>query len=238
MVSWDRRLASPRSYAGGLPDVHEVFPDHRLEARTNAAGALRQLSEALVAHDADDIALDEVAIWAMDMGDRIRRGARLERAADYQRRRYLDPPPPDGQPLITSSDRPISGPANPSAISMTVRRVGAEALAQVVFDRRFESSPGRVHGGITASVFDDVMGYVQVIDGVAAYTADLYVRYLAAMPLYTPIEIRARTTERNDRRSVVTAEARIAGTDGVLADARAVFALIPLDRLDPPNDSV
>jgi acyl-coenzyme A thioesterase PaaI-like protein len=215
-----------------LPPVYEVFPDPRREARTTAAAALRQLSETLVAHAADDGTLDEIEAWATEVAARVRRGAPLGRDPDYQRRRYIDPTPPDGEVFVTSSDRPISGPANPSAVTMTIRRLGAEATAEVVFDRRFESSPGRVHGGITASVFDDVMGYVQVIDGVAAYTLELQVRYLAGMPLYTPVEFRARTTERTDRRSIVTGEARVVGAESLVADARGVFAIIPRERFD------
>jgi acyl-coenzyme A thioesterase PaaI-like protein len=80
---------------------------------------------------------------------------------------------------------------------------------------------------MTAAVFDDVMGYVNVIDGVAAYTLELQVRYVAGMPLHTPVEVRARTVEVTERRSTVTAEARVVA-DG---EARAVFALIPAHRL-------
>jgi predicted thioesterase len=80
-------------------------------------------------------------------------------------------------------------------------------------------------------VFDDVMGYVNVIEGVAAYTYELTVRYLAGMPLGEPVEVRARMTECDweRRRSTVTAEAR--AMDGTLvADAVASFALLPRQR--------
>lgn len=214
-----------------MPDLYEVFPDHRLVARTQAAAALRELSAALVGHDADDEVLARVAAWAEETATAVRRHPPTDRAADYLHRRYTDPVPPEDRPLITSSDRPVSGPANPAAVAVTVRRVGAEVRADVEFDRRFESAPGRVHGGVTASVFDDLMGYVQVIDGVAAYTRELHVRYLAGVPTYTPIEFRARTVERKERRSIVTAEATIAGTSDVVADAQGVFAVIPPDRL-------
>ena len=214
-----------------MPDVYEVFPDHRLEARTHAAVALRELSAALVGHDADDDLLARVAAWATEMATAVRHGPPTARAADYLHRRYTDPLPPDDRPLITSSDRPVSGPANPSAVTVSIRRIGAEARADVVFDRRFESAPGRVHGGVTASVFDDLMGYVQVIDGVAAYTRELHVRYLAGVPTYTPIQFRARTIERGERRSIVTAEATITATDEMVADAQGIFAVIPPDRL-------
>jgi acyl-coenzyme A thioesterase PaaI-like protein len=185
----------------------------------------------LVGHDVDDATLAAVAAWATEQADRARRQPLRGRAPDYLHRRYTDPPPPDGEALVTSSDRPVSGPANASAVAMTVRRVGGEARADVEFDRRFESVPGRVHGGVTASVFDDLMGYVQVIDGVASYTRELRVRYLAAVPTNTPMEFRARTAERGDRRAIVTAEARIAGQDGVVADARGIFAVVPRERL-------
>jgi acyl-coenzyme A thioesterase PaaI-like protein len=227
----DHRGDRTASYAGDLPEVHEVFPDPRLAIRTKAAAALRDLSAVLVAHDADDTTLAAVARWATEIAGEVRHEQRRERAADYLHRRYTDPAPPDGGALITSSDRPVSGPANPSAVAMTVWRVGAEARAEIEFDRRFESVPGRVHGGITASVFDDIMGYVQVIDGVAAYTRELHVRYLAPVPISVPIELRARTVERSERRSIVTAEARIAAGD-IVADARGIFAVVPRDRLD------
>lgn len=215
----------------GAPALYEVYPDPALRPRREAADALRDLSEALVGHAADEATLAEVARWAREVAGRVRRGPRLERAEDYQRRRYTDPPPPDGAQVLTFSDRPISGPANPAALRTSIRRVGREAVARVVFDRRAESSPGRAHGGMTAAVFDDVMGYVNVIDGVAAYTLELHVRYVAGMPLHTPVEVRARTVEVTDRRSTVTAEARVVEDGALVGEARAIFALIPRHRL-------
>jgi acyl-coenzyme A thioesterase PaaI-like protein len=99
----------------------------------------------------------------------------------------------------------------------------------VVLDRRFEASPNRSHGGITASLFDDVMGYVNTIEAVAAYTRDLFVKYLAPMPLGVPVVIRARTTEREERRSTVTAEAT--APDGtIVGEAVARFAIVPREK--------
>jgi acyl-coenzyme A thioesterase PaaI-like protein len=219
-----------------LPRPHPVdgayltYPDPQLRQRARAAAALRHLSEALVGHAARDDELDELAAWAEERAARLRTGARLDRAEDYQRRRYLDPAPPEGVAIHAFSDRPISGPANPSAVDLVVRREGRESVGMAIFDRRFESSPGRVHGGITASVFDDVMGYVNVIEGVAAFTWELTVRYLAGMPLGVPVEVRARMTacDWERRRSTVTAEAHC---DGVLvAEAVASFALLPRSR--------
>jgi acyl-coenzyme A thioesterase PaaI-like protein len=149
-------------------------------------------------------------------------------------RRYTDPPPPTDRAIVTSSDRPVSGPANPTAVAMRIQRAGDGARADVVFDRLFESAPGRVHGGVLAAVFDDIMGYIQVIEGLASYTMELTVRYRAPVPTQSPIIVRARATERTDRRCIVTAEAVANGATDVLADGRGVFAVVPPERLDPP----
>lgn len=209
--------------------IHLIYPDPQLASRRRAAVAIRELSEALVGHEVPDNLLAEIAIWASEHAGRAREGAVVERGADYQARRYTDPKPPDNTELCTFTDRPISGLANPSAINMSLRREGDESVGTIIFDRRFESSPGRVHGGMTAATFDDVMGYVNVIDGVAAYTLELDVKYIAGMPLHEPVVIRARTVSRDHRRSTVTAEAHSA--DGTLvASGSAIFALIPPER--------
>jgi acyl-coenzyme A thioesterase PaaI-like protein len=117
---------------------------------------------------------------------------------------------------------------------MSIRHVGREARADVVFDRRFESAPGRVHGGVLAAVFDDIMGYIQVIEGIASYTMELSVRYRAPVPTHSLVIVRARATERTERRCIVTAEAVADGTTDVLADAHGVFAVVPPERLNPP----
>ena len=209
--------------------IHLIYPDPQLKTRRRAAMAIRELSEALVGHEVPDDLLGEISAWAASRAELARQGAVVERGEDYQARRYTDPKPPDHTELCTFTDRPISGLANPAAMNMSLRREGDESVGTVVFDRRFESSPGRVHGGMTAATFDDVMGYVNVIDGVAAYTLELNVKYIAGMPLHEPIEIRARTVARDHRRSTVTAEAHSA--DGTLvASGSAIFALIPPER--------
>ena len=99
-------------------------------------------------------------------------------------------------------------------------------------DAGYEATVVEAHVRYLApAVFDDVMGYVNVIEGVAAYTYELTVRYLAGMPLGEPVVIRARMGECDweRRRSTITAEATLA--DGtVAADAHARFALVPRER--------
>jgi acyl-coenzyme A thioesterase PaaI-like protein len=208
--------------------MHLVYPDPQIETRTAAATAVRRLAEALVGHVVDDGALAEVTAWANAAAERLERGEVVVRADDYQTRRYTHPAPQDGDRLVSFTDRPVSGPANPTAQDLVLHRVGDEVVGVVRFGRLSEASPGRAHGGMTAAVFDDVMGYVMLVAAVAAYTGSLTVRYLKPLPIREPVEFRGRVSERKDRVWTVTAEARANGE--IVSDAEGQFVVVPPER--------
>jgi acyl-coenzyme A thioesterase PaaI-like protein len=206
-----------------------VYPDPDLDARRAAAEALRRLAAALVSRRVGPVLLAEVTASAAALAVRVEAGEPLPVREDYQARRYLDPPPPDGTVLVSMSERPFSGPANPGGFDLVIRRQGDDVVGVVTLDRRAEASPGRAHGGVIAGLFDDVMGYVNTVASLAAYTRDLTVRYLAPFPLGVPVTIWATMTEREDRRCTVSAVATSA--DGtVVGEATARFAIVPPDR--------
>jgi len=62
----------------------------------------------------------------------------------------------------------VSGSANPMGLGMTIWRDGEEAVARVAARSRLRGRPGRAHGGIVASIFDDVMGIVLTIHSTPA----------------------------------------------------------------------
>lgn len=202
-----------------------VYPDPRLAVRASATAELRRLAAALVSFEADDALLAAIAESAGRLADQAETGAPLPVRDDYQARRYIDPPPPDGALMVSMSERPLSGPANVVGFDFVIRREGNEAVGVVRLDRRAEASPNRAHGGLTAALFDDVMGYVNTLEAHAAYTRDLTVRYLAPFPLHVPVTIRARVTERSERRCTVTAEAT--DPDGTrVGEAVGTFAIV------------
>ena len=217
--------------------MHLVYPDPQFARRARTAQAVRRLAESLVAHHVADDDLDAVADWAEATAARLETGPAVARRDDYQKRRYTDPRPADGDRLISFTDRPFSGPANPSAYDLVIHCEGAEAVGVARFGKLQEASPGRAHGGVTASAFDDVMGYVMSIAAIAAYTGELTVRYLAPMPLHEPVTFRCGVAERDGRRWTVTGTATSA--DGtVVATGSARFAVVPPERFDLPADAV
>ncbi len=206
-----------------------VYPDPRLAVRAAAAAELRRLAAALVSHECGDALLESIAESARGFALEVEDGAPLPVRDDYQARRYLDPPPPDGAQMVSMSERPFSGPANVVGFDFVIHRDGNEAVGVVKLDRRAEASPNRAHGGLTAALFDDVMGYVNTLEAHAAYTRDLTVRYLAPFPLHVPVTIRARVTERSERRCMVTAEAT--DPDGTcVGEAAGTFAIVAKEK--------
>ncbi len=76
-------------------------------------------------------------------------------------------------------------PNNPHGLQLAFDKVPEGGLTSTfVLDRRHESYPGVVHGGITGLICDEVMGNLVVLQrGVVAFTAALRVVYLAPLTI-------------------------------------------------------
>ena len=84
------------------------------------------------------------------------------------------------------------------------------------------------HGGIVAAAFDDVTGFVIGKMQEPAFTGELTIRYLAAVPVDEPLEIRARLDSRERRKLFISAELRT--RDGVVATCRVIYITVDLSR--------
>jgi acyl-coenzyme A thioesterase PaaI-like protein len=81
--------------------------------------------------------------------------------------------------------------------------------------------PGRVHGGVVATVLDQLLGVAASVSGQAGFTAGLDLRFRRATPYDVPLELSARFEKREGRKTFVTGEIRADGV--VTAEATAVF---------------
>ncbi len=224
---------------GARSDLHLIYPDAQLAERSAAAGALRRLAHAFVRHRTDAETLAEIAAWADATAERLEAGsAAVPRPADYFARRYTDPRPPDGAEVMAFSDRAFSGPANPTAMDVDMRRHGEGVRAAVTFGAAFESAPGRVHGGAVCAVVDDVLGYLMVCLGIAAYTARLEIDYRGGVPIDEPVTYDARETSREGRKSQVELTVHTAGAPPdapPLIEAAGLFVIVTAEQLGSGN---
>jgi acyl-coenzyme A thioesterase PaaI-like protein len=193
------------------------------EQRERAAASLRALNHAFVAHDPEDDTLASLAGTVNELTFAVSGTSTRDRLALMRSR-------PDESILGGSGfeDRAVGGSSNPTSIELEVRFKDEEVIADLVLLRAFEGAPGRAHGGIVAAAFDDVTGFVIGRLQEPAFTGELTVRYLAAVPVDQALEIRARLDGRERRKLFITAELR-AG-DEIVATCRAIYITVELSR--------
>ncbi len=98
-------------------------------------------------------------------------------------------------------------------------RIGAE----------YQGGPGFVHGGIIATLLDEVMGKVNRFRKVRAVTAELQVEYLRPVPVDMDLVLEGWEVEKKGRSLFHAGEIRSA--DGaVLARGKGRFVEIDADR--------
>lgn len=115
------------------------------------------------------------------------------------------------------------GKDNPIGLKLDMRVTGGLAYADFVPRPEHQSYDDRMHGGLLATLLDEVMGnHVFNVSGMPAYTADLHVRFKDSVRIGEPIHIESRFVSRrgrlyimagavtdNEGNTAVTAEAKI-----------------------------
>jgi uncharacterized protein (TIGR00369 family) len=98
----------------------------------------------------------------------------------------------------------------------------------------YQGGTGFIHGGIIATVLDEVMSKVSRFSNVRAVTAELTVEYLKPVRVDEELRVEGFSTRRNGRDLYYEGEIRnAAGT--VLARGRGRFVIIDPERYNKKN---
>jgi acyl-coenzyme A thioesterase PaaI-like protein len=96
-----------------------------------------------------------------------------------------------------------------------------EVIARCTLTRAHVGPPARTHGGVVATILDQVVGFAAAAVGRPGMTAGLDIRYKDATPLGVELTIRARYTHSEGRKHFATGE--IIANGKVTASALGVF---------------
>ncbi|MEO8605828.1 MAG: PaaI family thioesterase [bacterium] len=112
---------------------------------------------------------------------------------------------------------------NPHGLQLRFRRRGAEVSAQHTLADRFHGAPGIAHGGIVATLLDEIScAAVWFTRQRAVVTGELTVRYRRPCPVEVPLALSARIVgDDHLRYAVVEAEVRCG--DEVVASSSGKF---------------
>jgi uncharacterized protein (TIGR00369 family) len=132
--------------------------------------------------------------------------------------------PPDDEEIRFLPDGGCFGcsPSNPVGLRLPFRRRGEVAYARYTIPDHFHGAPGIAHGGIVATILDEVScAAAAAVGGRFVVTGELSVRYRRPCPVGAPLEAAARITEETPRYFVIEADLR--RDDQVLARSTGKF---------------
>jgi uncharacterized protein (TIGR00369 family) len=118
------------------------------------------------------------------------------------------------------------GPQNPHGLRLSgFRQEGEEYVVEFVPERHHQGWQGITHGGIVATLLDEVMTRLLWVEGQDAVTAELTVRYHRPLPTGEPVQARSRRQESRGRLVRTAAEVRDQA-GALIASAEAKFMLV------------
>lgn len=142
------------------------------------------------------------------------------------------PRPRDELPAVDDMTRalrvfnPVVGVGSAIAAPLDIRPdpEGGGVLARAVLGQRFEGPPTYLHGGISALLMDQVLGFAAIVADRWGMTVDLDVRYRRPVPLHTPLRLTGRVAAAEGRRTtVVGAITTDEAPEAALVEATAIF---------------
>jgi acyl-coenzyme A thioesterase PaaI-like protein len=116
---------------------------------------------------------------------------------------------------------PVIGRLNPLAPPAEFRHQNGRLVGTVTLGPAYCGPPHHVHGGVVAALMDELLGCVNVVNGLGAMTGRLTIHYRAATPLGVPLTLEASHTRSEGRK--VHAEGRILDGERLLVEAEGLF---------------
>lgn len=210
-----------RSYhaLGGRPDGEA--DGAALRERRGAIDELGEALRALVEH----AAATEASVQQLRLA-----AARIREAtAPLAERRRARAQLPTADDLLGGIRmyNPVSGTGSALAPPVHMELVDGVVVGTCTLGLAFEGPPMYAHGGISALLLDQMLGYATSASGNPGMTVALLTNYRAPVPLQTPLRLTADVTDVAGRK--VTARGRIATAaepDITLVDATGTFVAL------------
>ncbi|MFF3377467.1 PaaI family thioesterase [Streptomyces sp. NPDC002680] len=169
-------------------------PDHERAAIAVLGHELRALVDATVRTAASPDTLHRVA-------DGVRT---LTGQLTGRRRARAEIPSVDEFPGGVRMYSPVTGAGSPLAPPVRVAPADGGVAGTCVLGIAHEGPPGYGHGGMSAMLLDELMGWACAAAGMPGMTVSLQTRYRRPVPLQTPLRVYARVTGVEDRRISVS----------------------------------
>ena len=226
-TAWHQDAVAPRSSRNLRAVNGEAEPTvparvrQRRRAISELGAAMRLLAEQATATEVPSDDLDRVA-------ERIRQAAALlgERVRDRS-----TPPIADDLMGGVRMYNPVTGSGSALAPPLLIHESGDVTIGTCTLGLAFEGPPMYAHGGVSAMLLDQMLGYAVSASGNPGMTVHLDTSYRAPVPLLTPLRLTAHVNGIDGRR--VTASGTVATAsepDTVLVAATGTFIALSAEQ--------
>jgi acyl-coenzyme A thioesterase PaaI-like protein len=123
------------------------------------------------------------------------------------------------------------GELNMHGLQLVLHVDGEMCWTELTLRPEFQGWEGIAHGGIVATILDEVMGWALAAADAWGYTAKLSIAYKRPVPVGARIRGEGRLVERRKRLLTMTARLLDARTGDVLATADALYVAAPAAQL-------
>ncbi len=118
------------------------------------------------------------------------------------------------------------GTLNPIGLRMEVSFHDNKAYSRLSLKREFQGWSDIVHGGVMATILDEIMAHAVLHYVGQAVTASLQVTYRAPLKVGEEFEAIGYVAEQKSRAAVAKAEIRTPGSKKILARGESKFVLL------------
>jgi acyl-coenzyme A thioesterase PaaI-like protein len=202
----------------------EAPPEGQRASLFRLADAVRRVIEAMMESDADVATLDGAAESAEQLAALLEQGPRGRALIGFAEASN------SGDTAAGYDNSPLIGPANPIAPPLRMRVEGQRVIGSATFGNQFEGPPGRVHGGVVASAFDELLGMVQSLLGNPGMTGRLVVNYRRPTPLHRELRFEGWVDHVEGRKTFTSGTLYDGGT--LCAEAEGLFIAVDFARLE------
>jgi acyl-coenzyme A thioesterase PaaI-like protein len=137
----------------------------------------------------------------------------------------------DGEPFEIAAHHCFAcGTLNAHGLQLELHLARDRAWTEIVLDRRFEGWDAIAHGGIVATILDEVMAWSLIASDAWGMTARMNVAFRAPVSIGDPLRAEGRLVERRKRLYRTEARLLAADTDEILATADGTYLAAPPDR--------
>jgi acyl-coenzyme A thioesterase PaaI-like protein len=124
------------------------------------------------------------------------------------------------------------GTSNPIGLKLKFSWDGQTARAEFTPGRNLQGWPGYLHGGVTACILDEAIGWAAMQQGYNNVTARMQTRYRKMIPIGRPLIVSCIVTKNTSR--LIETEARVTARDGtVMAEATSTQFIVGPRKAGP-----